>query len=45
MALVAKFIGDHGGIIECDSTSAGTVFRALMPMQEGNAENPAESTQ
>lgn len=45
LALVAKFIGDHGGIIECDSTSAGTVFRALMPMQEGNAEKPAESTQ
>lgn len=35
LALVAKFIGDHGGIIECDSSSRGTVFRALMPMHEG----------
>jgi two-component system nitrogen regulation sensor histidine kinase GlnL len=33
LALVAKFIGDHGGVIECDSSSRGTVFRALMPMQ------------
>ncbi len=35
LALVAKFVGDHGGIIECDSTSRGTIFRALMPMHEG----------
>ncbi|MDH3580251.1 MAG: ATP-binding protein [Hyphomicrobiales bacterium] len=34
LALVAKIIGDHGGIIECDSTSRSTAFRALMPMQE-----------
>ncbi len=33
LALVAKFIGDHGGIIECDSSARGTTFRALMPMQ------------
>jgi two-component system nitrogen regulation sensor histidine kinase GlnL len=36
LALVAKFIGDHGGIIECDSTSRGTIFRALMPMHESS---------
>lgn len=43
LALVAKFIGDHGGIIECDSTSRGTVFRALMPMQDVSArQNVAE---
>lgn len=35
LALVAKFVGDHGGIIECDSSSRGTVFRALMPMHDG----------
>jgi two-component system nitrogen regulation sensor histidine kinase GlnL len=34
LALVAKIIGDHGGIIECDSRSRSTVFRALMPMAE-----------
>lgn len=35
LALVAKIIGDHGGIIECDSRPRLTVFRALMPMSEG----------
>ncbi len=34
LALVAKIIGDHGGVIECDSQSRRTVFRALMPMHE-----------
>jgi len=34
LALVAKIIGDHGGIIECDSRPRFTVFRALMPMAE-----------
>lgn len=37
LALVAKIIGDHGGIIECDSRPRLTVFRALMPMSEGEA--------
>ena len=32
LALVAKIIGDHGGIIEHDSQSRWTVFRVLMPM-------------
>ena len=32
LALVAKIIGDHGGIIECDSRPRYTVFRVLMPM-------------
>ena len=34
LALVAKFIGDHGGIIECVTTSRGAIFRALLPMYE-----------
>jgi two-component system, NtrC family, nitrogen regulation sensor histidine kinase GlnL len=34
LALVAKIIGDHGGIIECDSRPRQTVFRALMPMSD-----------
>ncbi|MGI9385128.1 MAG: two-component system sensor histidine kinase NtrB [Methyloligellaceae bacterium] len=34
LALVAKIIGDHGGIIECDSHPPRTAFRALMPMHE-----------
>ncbi|MGZ5822461.1 MAG: two-component system sensor histidine kinase NtrB [Hyphomicrobium sp.] len=39
LALVAKIINDHGGIIECDSEAARTVFRVLLPMQE-RAPNP-----
>ncbi len=32
LALVAKIIGDHGGIIECDSQPRRTIFRVLLPM-------------
>jgi two-component system nitrogen regulation sensor histidine kinase GlnL len=32
LALVAKIIGDHGGIIECESQPRRTIFRVLMPM-------------
>ena len=38
LALVAKYIGDHGGIIECDSSAEGTAFRALMPMHNSETE-------
>jgi two-component system nitrogen regulation sensor histidine kinase GlnL len=31
LALVAKIIGDHGGMIECDSAPRRTVFRILLP--------------
>jgi len=31
LALVAKIVGAHGGVIECDSSSRGTTFRILMP--------------
>jgi two-component system nitrogen regulation sensor histidine kinase GlnL len=31
LALVAKIIGDHGGVIECDSQPGRTSFRILMP--------------
>lgn len=37
LALVAKFIDDHGGIIECDTASRGAIFRVLMPMQADDA--------
>jgi len=36
LALVAKIIGDHGGIIECESQPRHTVFRILLPMYAGN---------
>jgi len=32
LALVAKIIGDHGGVIEFDSQAKGTVFRVMLPM-------------
>ena len=32
LALVAKIIGDHGGIIECDSEPRKTAFRVLLPL-------------
>ena len=31
LALVAKIIGDHGGVIECDSVPNKTIFRVLLP--------------
>ena len=31
LALVAKIVGDHGGVIECDSVPGRTLFRVLLP--------------
>ena len=31
LALVAKIVGDHGGVIECESANARTIFRVLVP--------------
>jgi two-component system nitrogen regulation sensor histidine kinase GlnL len=31
LALVAKIVGDHGGIIECEAQPRRTTFRILMP--------------
>ena len=36
LALVAKIVGDHGGIIECESQPKHTIFRVLMPMFTGD---------
>jgi two-component system, NtrC family, nitrogen regulation sensor histidine kinase GlnL len=36
LALAAKIIGDHGGIIECESQPRRTVFRVLMPVYAGD---------
>jgi two-component system, NtrC family, nitrogen regulation sensor histidine kinase GlnL len=33
LSLVAKIIGDHGGIVECDSAPKRTVFRVLLPVE------------
>lgn len=34
LALVAKIIGDHGGIVECETRPRQTIFRAMMPMYQ-----------
>jgi two-component system nitrogen regulation sensor histidine kinase GlnL len=43
LALVAKIVGDHGGIVECESQPRRTVFRVLMPIYAGIGE-PAVTT-
>jgi two-component system nitrogen regulation sensor histidine kinase GlnL len=35
LALVAKLIGDHGGVIDCDSRPGRTRFRILLPVANG----------
>ena len=35
LALVAKFVGDHGGVIDLESRPRRTVFRVMLPMMEG----------
>jgi two-component system, NtrC family, nitrogen regulation sensor histidine kinase GlnL len=42
LALVAKIIGDHGGIIECESQPRRTIFRILMPKYAANSGEVAE---
>jgi two-component system nitrogen regulation sensor histidine kinase GlnL len=35
LALVAKIVGDHGGVVECDSVPGRTIFRVLLPQSRG----------
>jgi len=44
LALVSKIIGDHGGIIECESQPRRTIFRVLMPMFLGDDAEPGDAT-
>lgn len=37
LALVAKVIGDHGGIVECESVPRRTTFRILLPLHEARS--------
>ncbi len=41
LALVAKIISDHGGVIECDSKPKHTEFRVMLPVAEGATETAA----
>ncbi|RED53255.1 two-component system sensor histidine kinase NtrB [Aestuariispira insulae] len=44
LALVAKFVSDHGGVIDLDSRPKNTVFNVLLPMirPENQSENRGE---
>ena len=42
LALVAKIIGDHGGVIECESEPRRTIFRILLPMHSSTTLHPAK---
>ena len=44
LALVAKIVGDHGGIIECESQPRRTTFRVLMPKFTGDDAEPGGGT-
>src|SRR3954463_13224520 len=44
LALVSKIIGDHGGIIECESQPRRTIFRVLMPIFLGDDAEPGDAT-
>ncbi len=44
LALVAKIVGDHGGIIECESQHRRTTFRVLMPIYLGDGAEPGGVT-
>jgi two-component system nitrogen regulation sensor histidine kinase GlnL len=41
LALVAKVIGDHGGIVECESVPRRTTFRILLPLHEARPNRTA----
>ncbi|MEL6817565.1 MAG: nitrogen regulation protein NR(II) [Pseudomonadota bacterium] len=44
LALVAKIVGDHGGIIECESEPNRTQFRVLMPKAPFDIETSSDTT-
>jgi two-component system nitrogen regulation sensor histidine kinase GlnL len=43
LALVAKTVRDHGGIVECVGRERGTTFRVLLPMLRVSAIKPADT--
>ena len=44
LALVAKIVGDHGGVIDSDSRPGRTRFRVLLPVAKG-LKMPAENSE
>lgn len=45
LALVAKIIGDHGGIIECESEPPRTIFRVLLPIGDRSTRKSSRADQ
>ena len=43
LALVAKIVNDHGGVIECESLIRRTTFRILMPMYRPDSQPDDQS--
>jgi two-component system nitrogen regulation sensor histidine kinase GlnL len=43
LALVAKIVGDHGGVVECDPAPRRTNFRVLLPMYSARDGRASES--
>ena len=39
LALVAKIVADHGGVIECESQPRRTLFRILLPVASSQTQN------
>jgi len=42
LALVAKIVGDHGGVIDCESRPGRTRFRILLPVASAVSTAPSE---
>ena len=40
LALVAKIIRDHGGVVECESSGRGATFKIMMPVYRASEETP-----
>jgi two-component system nitrogen regulation sensor histidine kinase GlnL len=45
LALVAKVIGDHGGVVEFESLPRRTTFRVLLPLDTPRPGKPADAAQ
>jgi two-component system, NtrC family, nitrogen regulation sensor histidine kinase GlnL len=47
LALVAKLVRDHGGVVECDSQPRRTTFRIMLPAYKGSetADDSVETTE
>jgi two-component system, NtrC family, nitrogen regulation sensor histidine kinase GlnL len=41
LAMVAKIVGDHGGVVECEAQPRRTIFRVLMPKYTGDGAPPS----